>query len=122
MRSNDSNRDTSERREQEKNARTSPRTCAVAVPRVTDTSRVRCTSEEIATSKDRVLMLTFLRGPIPAAVRSNRLRLSTHYLRLSTMATTVLKQALNRMSKEDKVAFVNEAIAGHSVMVFSKSY
>ena len=67
-------------------------------------------------------MLTFLRGPIPAAVRSNRLRLSTHYLRLSTMATTVLKPALNRMSKEDKVAFVNEAIAGHTVMVFSKSY
>ena len=38
------------------------------------------------------------------------------------MATTVLKPALNRMSKEDKVAFVNEAIAGHTVMVFSKSY
>ena len=62
-------------------------------------------------------MLTFFRGSIPVAVRSTSDR-----LRLSTMATTVLKPALSRMSKEDKVAFVNEAISGNTVMVFSKSY
>ena len=62
-------------------------------------------------------MLTFFRGSIPAAVRSTSDR-----LRYCAMAPTVLKPALNSMSKEDKAAFVNEAIGGNTVMVFSKSY